>query len=1214
METSSDEAVEPAGAAQCYPAARLLAVALVLPLASACTRADLSAVNIATTVTGTNLPLAEPIWQPEGSFVLDEAALQPIRDAMASFAPGATIAINATDNPTQTGCSNGAGTACLRLSWSGDGDAIPNLIKDEKVSYGLQTLVGIPLDASLATYLALLDSGPPGAPVMIPVTLDPSAIEIKGRGGQVGVWFPVLIEPPADQFRKRFYCDCDDDDADEVADSDTLNIPAELLPATMASVSGVNLADGLQCSDWCGATEAVIAAATNATTPPDLGDVILEILGELFIDGGVCDLAAAIKVNRVRLFLGFIPELPATASGDWTTSFGNGKDFHVPSMFGLRPVVRSEQSLLAISEDSENNDEGNWEDLLDRVMGAPAEQDLELTANAVDCGFAVSVGVDDIDGSQKMTDALANGISGALTGGLQTALQAEVDNRRIFTFDDPSFPPEPVPCGLSPVQPPPICTTQLQDLVAATFTYQLWDWFYGAFGPYPTVNAGGGTVSATITGITTEPAPATCAGPLAFLDPECLTWIGTGPNWIRFDWDADRDNDGVNDVWDNCIVVGNPQQVDTDGDEKGDVCDICPKDPLDDQDHDGKCDSDDNCMLVENSAQLNCNLVSEQVHTPDDLRGDACDPVPCPDVQVEKQVTITFSTGNICVAGYCFTNTAGYVESNKFTVLPLASHFADAQGEPMLATLSADTAARWCQPNPFASIKCFEDADIQDELVDQAGCAPIFGQPAPCANVEIESTRFHRMSFSTFGNGSDPNGVEQTMAYERAAEDPGPGHLDNDDWTWDYEADVQRWIDTGLMPGLGSDPADAEWKLVGTRWLHARTFVGNTNLSLGTGYHGPELANHHELKLAAKKTWSSKSSSGGLIRYPYFFWQDCPWCDQVAFDPGIFERHDAERYETSIILRAGTDWGALDRKGHLEIVTSRLGPALLSRLADPSLVWTNAVEPFMTQGAVKNFPLALALSADGSDIVDAIATNGASLLADLDQNRLRDPTLGSPHVTGFLPVLTRMRRGVFVVGGDRTSTGDPSGEIWWSAADRLTDNAWDLVDTAPYHVEHAVAATYSFATDRLYVLDVTSAGLARLTAIDPATSRASLLGTWTWTGAWDAQWLVVDRDGALLLASSSTAKKRYRIARIDLGDEGTVVTVRTGHKALALPPVVDAAGYTLVHLHGGDKLKVKRVDRLEAGHRHDDEDKGKKGKDCDDGDAESGLAALGGQL
>ena len=292
----------------------------------------------------------------------------------------------------------------------------------------------------------------------------------------------------------------------------------------------------------------------------------------------------------------------------------------------------------------------------------------------------------------------------------------------------------------------------------------------------------------------------------------------------------------------------------------------------------------------------------------------------------------------------------------------------------------------------------------------------------------------------------------------------------------------------------------------------------------------------------------------------------------------------------------------------------RLGPALLSRLADPSLVWTNAVEPFMTQGAVKNFPLALALSADGSDIVDAIATNGASLLADLDQNRLRDPTLGSPHVTGFLPVLTRMRRGVFVVGGDRTSTGDPSGEIWWSAADRLTDNAWDLVDTAPYHVEHAVAATYSFATDRLYVLDVTSAGLARLTAIDPATSRASLLGTWTWTGAWAAQWLVVDRDGALLLASSSTAKKRYRIARIDLGDEGTVVTVRTGHKALALPPVVDAAGYTLVHLHGGDKLKVKRVDRLEAGHRHDDEDKGKKGKDCDDGDAESGLAALGGQL
>jgi len=44
---------------------------------------------------------------------------------------------------------------------------------------------------------------------------------------------------------------------------------------------------------------------------------------------------------------------------------------------------------------------------------------------------------------------------------------------------------------------------------------------------------------------------------------------------------ADSDNDGVVDSTDNCPAVFNPDQIDTDGDDAGDVCDVCPNDATD---------------------------------------------------------------------------------------------------------------------------------------------------------------------------------------------------------------------------------------------------------------------------------------------------------------------------------------------------------------------------------------------------------------------------------------------------------------------------------------------------------------------------------------------------------------------------------------------------------------------------------------------------------
>ena len=73
--------------------------------------------------------------------------------------------------------------------------------------------------------------------------------------------------------------------------------------------------------------------------------------------------------------------------------------------------------------------------------------------------------------------------------------------------------------------------------------------------------------------------------------------------------DPDADADGVLDDVDNCVGAANPEQLDTDGDLRGDVCD-------EDDDGDGVPDAVDNCPLLPNPAQDD---------TDGDDDGDACD-------------------------------------------------------------------------------------------------------------------------------------------------------------------------------------------------------------------------------------------------------------------------------------------------------------------------------------------------------------------------------------------------------------------------------------------------------------------------------------------------------------------------------------------------------------------------------------------------------------
>jgi len=79
---------------------------------------------------------------------------------------------------------------------------------------------------------------------------------------------------------------------------------------------------------------------------------------------------------------------------------------------------------------------------------------------------------------------------------------------------------------------------------------------------------------------------------------------------------ADADGDGVGNACDNCPNDANPDQQDTDGDGLGDACDP-------DSDNDGVLDEVDNCPLVANAAQTNTD---KNYPSPGDgPKGNACD-------------------------------------------------------------------------------------------------------------------------------------------------------------------------------------------------------------------------------------------------------------------------------------------------------------------------------------------------------------------------------------------------------------------------------------------------------------------------------------------------------------------------------------------------------------------------------------------------------------
>ncbi|MFH1700156.1 MAG: thrombospondin type 3 repeat-containing protein [Candidatus Zixiibacteriota bacterium] len=126
----------------------------------------------------------------------------------------------------------------------------------------------------------------------------------------------------------------------------------------------------------------------------------------------------------------------------------------------------------------------------------------------------------------------------------------------------------------------------------------------------------------------------------------------------------DEDEDGIWDGADNCPLISNVDQADSDVDGVGDVCDACPgHDDLADADTDGVPDGCDNCATTANALQEDSDLDSvgdscdvcigfdDNSDYDEDTHPDSCDN--CPEISNPDQQDIDEnSIGDLCQEGY----------------------------------------------------------------------------------------------------------------------------------------------------------------------------------------------------------------------------------------------------------------------------------------------------------------------------------------------------------------------------------------------------------------------------------------------------------------------------------------------------------------------------------------------------------------------------------
>ena len=649
-------------------------------------------------------------------------------------------------------------------------------------------------------------------------------------------------------------------------------------------------------------------------------------------------------------------------------------------------------------------------------------------------------------------------------------------------------------------------------------------------------------------------------------------WVGevdyTGP--CRGD---DRDCDHWLDVHDNCPDDYNPDQADADDDGVGDAC--------------------DNCRVAYNPTQANCNALAERARLAEPL-GDACDPVPCPlaelgPAQIEQICTPNppgpggAASGEQCIGRYV-----------RRTVIatPIGSHARDAvrgPGDPDVFTVvpNVTSHARFCQS--AEGFNCRALAVIED---DQLTFAEVGDNPLrPWHAVRLGDRFGPRPGLPPLRG--------QTFSWSYGAT--------RDVNTWFAREDNDYWFENPAAPrvplpsdypaclGAGSVPGTC---LEGSFWLHADT-------SFGAMEHAPRLANHYfDWRPDPLRAWcpiplppiafgtarSTAAQASGEALAGELVWRSLG--EPRSFDLGAYPRAELVVSALGGLLALqpdgrGVALSALDVPGcaGTSIPTDVRG-ALTTRR------WTSAVEPLAALPGLDPRVMAVALSPDGTTLLDVALDTGGELrsLAETEDTlsaRLSESQRSAtspPPRAGAASVLSRAVQGVFVVGGE-DAAGAPTRDVWFQALGA----PWrDIPLSGAVRPERVLAATFGFADGHLWIVDEIDAPrrgrgpsrrLARLLRVDVASGEIEVVIVAPRHRPDLRPYLSVDPQGAIVLTLAG--ERRFVSLRLEARrGRHNVSRVRTERGKLVRPPIFDEHGVSYVVERSGGTLGLVRRDAL----------------------------------
>lgn len=866
-----------------------------------------------------------------------------------------------------------------------------------------------------------------------------------------------------------------------------------------------------------------------------------------------------IRVNSIPIQIGLIPAEGAPGGGAWTASlFPGAKDFHLADMFRVVPVVAGKPSFAfgALSDDA----------------------DVTAYVDLVPVDAPNGFGCDIIQGGAQGTlnDLVRKQVRGAFAG-IHRRIESTLHDFLMFEENLPPY------CAMSgcdedPDTEAPLCCGEddrLERWAAAAMTYHKWQWFAA---PFVGIEQPYGEGWLPITGVSTETGsePQCDDTPTnAGLHAEC-DGIST---ILHFDFDPDQDGDGLLTYMDPAPTCASQFNLDSDDDDVIDACDECPDDPWSSSDElgqggdgDGVCGNLDNCPGVYNPKQENCNVDWELVHTPLDVRGDACDPVPCPRI-----LPVYASESSELMQCQVLTG----LEVQPLAPRPIPGGGTDIPADWPVAGVK--TSAWFCMDDPAHGVECTSDAAVTEDWLFTSTCADQYPGTAVCAwgpgkplpSPETVEDWFHRIDLEE----SDSHVVELDYV-DLGAGAPVP-------LTWNWREDLERWLDTGIIdPSMVTDiPVLGESAITGRLWLHSVSKMGSPSNPVPS-LHGKWLSNSFLDVTTARckpNPWFQTPIFSPCLIDPASC-IEIPWRPDIYVNPwDLVARWDAASpLEASVLVPAGRGVGAMLGSGLAELVDDRVGAGARSRIAQGGLRWLASAEASLAIGSDPAAASVVALDGEGR-LAGLLYSQGAELLSEADLGQALPRAEPAPLRSGFAAVYVRSRGQVLAVGPSAVK--GFGAEVW---SMDVSTGAWTPVAQVTDSAGEVVVATYSHTTRTLAWLERDGDLLALRTLHGTAAATA-----WTGKTAYDHHGLAADIDGRVVLSASHVGGG-YVVAQLgacadppqpDKGavnppqpdkagsadppdpDKGLLVTGLTeGSASLPFAPLTDALGMTLLEV------------------------------------------------